>query len=351
MSEDFRVVIIGAGLIGGSISLSLADRQIAHDIIDIKDHSKRELEEKGDRFSRLAPEQVNLVIVAVPPEMCASVIEDCLIKYHNSFVLDVASVKLEIETSLRDNPEFHRYVGTHPMAGKQISGSEYADPNLFQDRVWIICANEVNQKAVAAAENFLRIFTSSIVQMSATEHDFIVAKLSHLPQIMSSLLVNLAAGNQNDFELAGPGFKDMTRLANSNPEMWTQILFGNKSNLVKILQNAAEVLLQISNQLQGNDSKAIANFLTNSNKLAKLIPAKHGEIDPKFSSIVIRVDDKPGSLADIFNLAAKMDVNIEDVYIDHILNKPLALITIFVKREEEDRTRSAYLDAGWQVRG
>jgi len=350
MSQQYRIALIGGGLIGGSISLALSRLNIEHFLIEQNPEVEKILEGKGSAFKHIDDIDVNLVIVAVPPEVNGAVIESALDRFTNALVIDTASIKEPISKQLINNKNINRFIGTHPMAGKEQSGAAFADMNLFADRVWIICPSDVNGNYIEFLSEFLSHLGSIVVQMEPFEHDRVISKISHLPQVLSSTLASLIDANSDRVDLAGQGFRDVTRIAKSNSELWSQILIGNSDNLVLDLKGIIQQLSDLLESLKNNDKQAIRNFFDQAQTQAMAFPGKHGQHKPGFASFKVRVKDEPGSLAALFHLAGNLNLNIEDVYIDHVVNRPVALVTLYVDEADLDRARKAFQLDGWQLR-
>ncbi|MFZ9840809.1 MAG: prephenate dehydrogenase/arogenate dehydrogenase family protein [Candidatus Nanopelagicales bacterium] len=345
-----KVHIVGAGLIGGSMSLRLSELKIIHSITDSNPEPMTTLKEKGSAATSLSASEVDLVLIAVPPEQVLAEIVSALDKFPRAIVSDVASVKASFESEIVKGSQSHRYVGSHPMAGKEISGAGAADPSLFVDRIWIVCENSTNRESAKSLSDFINEFGSVPVSVPASEHDSIVAYISHLPQLVSSNLAEVCVDSGANLEVAGPAFRDMTRIAVSSPSLWAQILMANRHNVVKALDRYQENLSQMRDLLAHGTSAEVAERLVTSSQKASHLPGKHGGKLTKFAAIKILVPDKPGALAAAFALAGEIDLNIEDVSIDHVLNKPVAILSILVAENEHQRARAAFKDAGWEIR-
>ena len=344
------VHIIGGGLIGGSVSLALAKMGIPHSLEDVNSGVRQILESKGDIFVKEPTEDVDFVFVAAPPSQTSEIVLDALTRFPKAVITDLSSVKGDISLNLGTEASNPRYVSSHPMAGKETSGAVNADANLFADRVWIICLSDFNQGSAKKLLKLIEEFGAIGFTLDGSDHDRIMAIVSHLPQLVSYQLAEVAATSNTDLDLSGQGFKDMTRLAKSDPTLWTQIFSGNKANITKALKLLIQGLAEVQVSLENNDVKALEKYLTQSQSFAQRLPGKHGGRQSEFAQLKLRVKDEPGSLAQLFNLAASINLNIEDVSIDHVLNRPVAVVTLFVALSEFDRARTEYINHGWDLR-
>lgn len=350
MNQPYRIVIIGGGLIGGSISLALTRLNIEHFLIDENPEIKQILENKGSIFTSIADSEVNLVIVSVPPAINGDIVSSALSRFPNALIIDTASIKQPVTEQLVKNEYRNRFFGTHPMAGKEQSGALFADMNLFADRVWIICPNKSNGRYLDFLSEFLSHLGAVVVTMDALEHDKVVSRISHLPQVLSSTLASIINVNSDRVDIAGQGFRDVTRIAKSNAELWSQILLGNSENVIGDLTEVIQLLSNLSESLQNNDKEAVRKYFDKAQVQALSFPGKHGQEKLGHASFKVRVKDEPGSLAALFNLASGLNLNIEDVYIDHVVNRPVAVVTLYVDKADLERARKAFQLDGWQLR-
>ncbi|MDN5727631.1 MAG: prephenate dehydrogenase/arogenate dehydrogenase family protein, partial [Propionibacteriales bacterium] len=228
------VLVIGAGLVGASIGMALtqAGRRV-HVIDRVTSHALVAAGLGAGSAERPDPQQVEVVVVAVPPDALADVVADALDRYPRAVVTDVGSIKGAVLRSLDSVPGLERYVGSHPMAGSHRSGPIPADGELFLDRTWVITPHPTSTaRAVQVVRDLADDCGAVVVEMGPAEHDTAVAAVSHLPHLMSVL----TADRLNDvpashLRLAGQGLRDVTRIAGSDPQLWTQILTANAEAL------------------------------------------------------------------------------------------------------------------------
>jgi prephenate dehydrogenase len=142
---------------------------------------------------------------------------------------------------------------------------------------------------------------------------------------MASLLLGMSKDNLN---IAGQGLRDVTRLAQSDPLLWSEILLQNKSEIYPALTQVIQELLAVQRSLQDSNKSELINFLTKGVTGKNLIPGKHGARQRNYAYLPIVIDDKPGQLARIFNECAKISVNVEDLSIEHSPGQETGLITL-----------------------
>jgi prephenate dehydrogenase len=232
-----HIRIVGAGLIGTSIGLALKAAGLK---VSIRDSDRRAEGLARDLLDDREGENTSveqLCIIATPPEAIAHVVAEELSRNPGLRVMDVSSIKtkplLDISKTSLDAALF---APTHPMAGREVSGPESARGDLFIGRPWVLTSDGVDPSLLAHVKEVIALCGGALMIRSAADHDRAVAQVSHLPQILSSLLAgSLNRAHQEDLELAGSGLRDTTRLADSNPELWGQILSGNAEALRPLL--------------------------------------------------------------------------------------------------------------------
>ncbi|MEO8850713.1 MAG: prephenate dehydrogenase/arogenate dehydrogenase family protein, partial [Allobranchiibius sp.] len=224
------VHVVGAGLIGTSIGLALSR---VGTTVTLSDPSPTAAALAADLGAGCVDEPTgpDVVVVAAPPDVAASVILSALRRWPHAAVTDVASVKsvvlADVSAATTDD-ELARYVGSHPMAGRERSGAVAAQADLFKGRTWVVCAHTTSDRDATARISELAASTgAAVVSMNAAEHDTAVAYVSHLPQIAASLVASrLRELPDEAVALAGQGIRDVTRIAERDPLLWTQILAG-----------------------------------------------------------------------------------------------------------------------------
>jgi prephenate dehydrogenase len=350
--------VIGAGLLGTSIGLSL--RKLNVDV-SLEDSSPavQSLAIDFGAGRKLDPtDEVAVVVVCVPPDVTATTIVTALNRFPNAIVTDVASVKAAIlEEVVSSSTETSRYVGSHPMAGRETGGALSGRPDLFTGRPWVIAVEEnTNPEAVAVVEKLALDLGATTLRLKAKDHDRAVALISHAPQVVSSLLASrLQEADDFDLALAGQGVRDTTRIAASDPKLWLQILSMNADQLIPVLKSFQEDLAGVLTSLQdvsGTGSLAkIGNVLEKGNQGIARLPGKHGSRNTAYSQVVVMIDDKPGELARLLNEIGEAKVNIEDLKLDHATGAQVGLVDIAVLPAAEEKLIETLKINGWRLAG
>ncbi|MDQ1544848.1 MAG: prephenate dehydrogenase, partial [Actinomycetota bacterium] len=253
------VRVVGTGLLGASIGLALTNLGVDVILSDVSPSAVRLAIDYGAGRAAAPGDAPALIVVCVPPDLVASIVATELAAYPGALVTDVASVKLAPLGELRDlGADVSRYIGSHPMAGRERGGAVSARRDLFVGRPWVVANHEgiADRRAADSAIEALALDLGAVpVEMDAAEHDRSVALVSHVPQVIASLLAaRLSEASEAAVELAGQGLRDTTRIASSNPELWVQILGANAEPIVGILERYRADLDEVIAALDSPDA-------------------------------------------------------------------------------------------------
>ena len=342
-----KVRIVGSGLIGTSIGLGLVQRGIAVEMVD-SDPSAQGL--ARDLTGGVVVVDPELVVFALPTSGLSQVIQSEIAINPQSTFMDVGSVKSEVVLQVKTFSGLStRFLPTHPMAGREIGGASSARADLFQGRSWILtpeadCAPESKSLVL----ELIKCLGATPIELTAQDHDAAVAKISHLPQIAASLVAKQLTGTPAEWmELAGQGLRDTTRIAGSDEKLWKEIIYSNRAEISQLLINLQNDLTQMIKSL--DDPAKIADLLAAGRDGKAMIPGKHGGKAREYSYLPIVIDDKPGQLGAIFNECAAMQVNVEDLNIEHSPGQLSALITLSLSADDAEKLSSHLTSIGWNV--
>lgn len=350
------VHIVGAGLLGASVGLGLRELGVDVTLEDLSPTTVALAADYGaGRVREASDPEPALVVVATPPDVTADAVEAALARFTASTVTDVASVKLAPYEALRARGvDLTRYVGSHPMAGRERGGAIMARADLFTARPWIICRDgETPAASLALVEAVALDLGASPLEMTPEDHDRAVGVVSHLPQIVSSLLAGrlLPAADQA-VGLAGQGLRDTTRIASSDPELWVQILTANRGPVVELLEGVQTDLAALTDALRDTDApgakRAIAGFLADGNRGVARIPGKHGSSE-RFVRLTVLVDDQPGELGRLLTELGELGVNMEDLRLEHSPGAQIGFAEIAVLPEVVESARRDLTERGWRT--
>ncbi len=331
------VLIIGAGLLGTSLGVCLHRAGVSVFLSDISPTAERLAADLGAGEVASSYEELHptLIIVATPPDVAGTIVIDALGRFPDAVVTDVASVKVPIMDSVLTAAAHsggealsRRYVGSHPMAGRERSGAGAADSDLFASRPWVIVGHQDAAASSIRAVRDLAVDVGSIpIEMDADAHDQSVALVSHVPQLLSSLLAaRLVHAPTSALGLAGQGLRDTTRIAASDPRLWTTILSENAGPVVKVLEHIESDIHNLVTHLkvateycpnEGGSVAALHRVIVEGNRGVARIPGKHGGAPRRYSEVEVLIPDRPGQLGRLFSDLGEAGINIEDLLLEH----------------------------------
>ncbi|MGO1497059.1 prephenate dehydrogenase [Agrococcus casei] len=352
------VRIVGTGLLGTSIGLGLTARGVDVQLADASPSQAALAADYGaGRLATADDATPQLIVVAVPPDVTAEVVASELARFPQAIVTDVASVKQLPLTQLRElGADVSRYLGSHPMAGKEQSGALAGTGDLFFGRPWVIASHDdISYSSGSLIDDLILDLGAVPIEMSVVEHDRAVALVSHVPQLASTLVASLL--QEAPFEslrLAGGGLRDVTRVAGSDPALWMQILSANAEAVTEVLKQLRDSLDGVIEALdtagEPGSLRAIAGALVEGNQGVARLPGKHGT-HTKFARTLVRVDDRPGQLARLFTDIGDAGVNLEDVRIEHAEGAQFGVAEVLVALDAELELEAALTELGWKVLG
>lgn len=351
------VRVVGAGLLGASIGHALRSKGIDVILADTSPAQLRLAIDYGAGRAAAGDDAPVLVVVAVPPDVTADVIEAELARFPDAVVTDVASVKLEPFRSLQARGvDLTRYIGSHPLAGRERGGAISARADLFIGRPWVVCRDHDTKASDLALVEALALDVGAMpLEMTPEEHDRSVALTSHVPQVVASLLAGrLAVADEGALRLSGQGVRDTTRIAASAPELWVQILGANARPVVEILDQLAADLREVSDALRTPDApgarRVVAETIRQGNDGVERLPGKHGQ-NQRFESLVVMIDDTAGQLGRLFGELGELGVNVEDLRLEHSPGAQFGLAEISVEPAALHGAIIGLQERGWRIAG
>ncbi len=269
-----RVTIIGMGLIGGSLGLALKRRHVAREVVGVARSTatlrvarQRGAMDWGTRSLARAVRGTDLVVLAIPPAMILPLVKRLLPHLSSRTMLtDVASVKQPIVQSLerllrgRAPRQRVHFIGAHPVAGSEARGISAATADLFQDSLCILTPTaRTDQQARAMVRRLWQNVGARVIELSPRTHDRWLAAVSHVPHLVAAALVNAAASVP--LSHAPRSFRDVTRIAQSDPRLWQDILLMNRRDVLVALTTVRQQLTRLWAALQRRDARALLRAL------------------------------------------------------------------------------------------
>ena len=346
MSSVNPVAVLGVGLIGGSVGLAirknLPDTEVrGYDVAD--GVLERALEmgaitESCDSIED-AVAGAKVCIIACPVGKLAEVVKEALeFSDEDCVVSDVGSVKAAIIASLDEDGD-KRFIGGHPLAGAEAAGVEHAVAELFKGGVWYLTPTEHAEGMLY--ERLYRLIAEiggRPQAIDADTHDRLMATVSHLPHVLANVLADQAASTLTEegerLPATGPSFRDMTRVAGSNPSIWTDIFLENSEAVARETDALARMLDKVTTVLRSGDRSALDKWIVNARENRKhlLAPQLDGE---KVYQLRVPVPNKPGVLAKLSLALGEAGVNIADMNLYPAPDMSSGAITLWIAGEEQ----------------
>jgi len=326
-------MIIGTGLIGGSVGMALRAKGWHVSGTDADPATAARAVELGAIDEAVEDRDADLVVVATPVHVAADIITAILASPEwssSAVVTDVGSVKGPLVQAV-DRP---RFVGGHPMAGSEQFGIEGASADLFVGATWVLTPTpSTDPAAYAQVRAVLAELGADVVALDPAEHDSLVAVVSHVPHLTAATLMALASdlGEEHGalLQLAAGGFRDMTRIAAGQPTIWPGICDDNAEAIVNTLDLLIAALGDMRRHVAAHDHRSLLDVLERAATARRAM----GERAPRPEELVeirIPVLDRPGTFAEIAVLATELGINIFDVEIAHSVEGDRGVLVVVI---------------------
>ncbi len=330
METTFTAGFIGLGLIGGSIARALkkyypnvhimahsrsrktTDYALAEGIIDEACSCIDERYHLCDYIFLCAPVECNASYLTVLKPFLK---EDCILT-------DVGSTKTDIHSKVKELGLEKYFIGGHPMAGSEKTGIDNSKAHLLENAYYVLTPTEVTSKErIVRYRTLVESIKAIPLVLTCEKHDYVVAVISHLPHIIASSLVNLVKDSDDSEgtmkKVAAGGFKDITRIASSSPEMWEQICATNSENIISVLDDYINSLIEIKFSMAEHDTHSIYRLFSSSRDYRNsLSDTGHGAI-PQSYSIYCDMVDEAGGIAALATILATNGISIKNIGIVH----------------------------------
>ncbi|MGX7197790.1 prephenate dehydrogenase [Enterococcus olivae] len=342
-----KVLIVGLGLIGASLAIAIKKEHPDNWLIGWDSENTRKIakekqiiDESPASFEEAAV-KADTILLAVPIRTSLNYLKELARLPLKSKVLvtDAGSTKQEIMSLAKTLP--FDFIGGHPMAGSHKSGVFAANGELFENAYFIFTTPEQENiaKRVVELQELFKGTRAKYVVLSSEEHDQITGMLSHFPHIIASGLVNQAdLFNQihpRAKQLAAGGFRDITRIASSDPQMWTDILLSNRQFLIELIHSWQERMDEVTQWLANEEQTEIYRFFENAKDTRDKLPIHSNGAIPAFYDLFVDVPDRAGVIAETTGILGQAGISIINVKILETREDIIGVLQITFKSQAD----------------
>ncbi|MFQ5555000.1 MAG: prephenate dehydrogenase [Acidimicrobiia bacterium] len=331
------VGILGTGLVGASIGLGLRsggarvtgwdpDPDVLHQAID-----RGAVDIAASDEAAVLAAAGDLLVIGAPPAATCDLVGRL---DHGQLTMDVAGVKAPVVEA----NTMPRFVGTHPMAGREVAGPAAASAVLFRGAAWVVVTDGASEGDLAAVGGVVTSLGARPVLTTAAEHDQAVAVVSHLPQLVAAALVATAGETEGSIDLAAGSFRDLTRVAASDPALWVDLLRTNRVAVTAALASLQAVLGEMTDALSGSD-EMLAAMLSRSRAVRRGLTARA-------ATVRVALADQPGELAKVGHALQVVAVDVRDIQLRHAPHGGGGVLTVSVRPGDADTLSRALSDEG-----
>ncbi|MFH8291898.1 prephenate dehydrogenase [Streptomyces sp. NPDC018059] len=356
------MTVIGTGLIGTSIALAVSGRGVRVFLTDRDPAAARTAAALGAGLARDPGETVDLAVIAVPPSHVGAVLTDAQERGLARVYTDVASVKAGPEqAALRRAPDPARYVGGHPLAGRERSGPLAARAELFRDRNWVLTPSRLtSDEAFERALELVSLCAAVPVVMRSQDHDAAVAVTSHVPHLMASLMAaRLTEGPAGLARVAGQGLRDATRIAAGDSRLWGDILQANAPAVAGVLKDlhadlsrlvpAVDALTRAGGADRDLGMRTLVDLLDRGISGLAEIPAAGAGPQEGGQGVRVAVAERPGELARLLAAVADLGVAAEDAAVETAAAGAGFTVRFGLPARTAEKVADALDAGGWTV--
>lgn len=359
-----RVAVIGTGLVGGSLAAAFRRLPgVAEVVGSDRDPGAlaialaRGLVDRGAAGPAEAAGGADVVVLAVPVSALPQVAKEVgAVMLPGALLTDVASVKARLVPAMEEavGPGVS-VVGGHPMAGSHEGGAEHATADLFIGATYLLTPTAgTDPAAYERLHGLVAGIGARVIAVDPARHDLLVAVTSHLPQLAATTLMNLAAQRARDEHaelllLAAGGFRDATRVAASNPDLWLDICAENRTAIVEVLDDYADRIGSLRTLLADADDDGLRAALGAARSARRSLPGKES-VTGTLVELLLPIPDRPGVLADVATTVGSTGVNIEDLRIEHAPEGGQGtMVLAIIGPEQAERARVALGARGYET--
>ena len=348
-----RALVVGTGLIGGSVGLALRAQGWRVSGVDAEPSRAADALARGALDAVGDDPEAEIAFVATPSSVVADVARDLLGDTRRTalVVTDMSGVKAPIVADVA-HP---RFVGGHPMAGSEQLGLDGADAELFTGAVWVLTPTAATALgAFSLVREVVSSFGADVVALGPEDHDRLVAVVSHVPHLVAATLMNAAAQDaEHDavlLRLAAGGFRDMTRVAAGHPGIWPDVCVDNAAAISASLDRVIDDLVAMRERVRGADRTGLLEVLGRASSARRHLPAR-GARPERLAELRVPVPDREGVLAEITSVAGDLGINIYDIEIAHSAEGPRGVLLLVVDEADAPKLRDAVGARGYRSTG
>lgn len=347
-----KVLLVGLGLIGGSIALAIKKTHNVHVIGCDLNNKEGELGlqlgviDSYTKDLKMAAEEADYIFLATPIYAICEILRK-LSTYQlkkNVIISDTGSTKQEILKAAQ--PLIEKgvcFIGGHPMAGSHKTGVAAARAHLFENAFYIFTPTEhTTKKQLEDLQNILCGTLARFQVIDATEHDQLTGMISHFPHVVAAGLVrqteHFSENHPFTQRLAAGGFKDITRIASSNPAVWLDIIQSNRENLIVLLDQWFVEMQSIKRLIEENDQKGIYAYFNDARTFRDGLPQKGSGAIPSFYDLYVDIVDRPGAIAHVTGLIESLNISITNIRIIEAREEIFGILRISFQNESDRET-------------
>ena len=338
--------IIGAGLMGGSVGMALRAQGWTVFGSDVDPLAVERGIARNAFDSSGLDVRAEVTFVCTPVMTVVALAQEALVL--GGIVTDIGSVKAPIVGAI-DHPKF---IGGHPMAGSELDGIDGSYADMFQGRTWVLTPTTgTDPDSYARLHAIVTSMGAVVVAVDPTHHDDLVATVSHVPHLAAASLMSVAADRANEhatlLQLAGGGFRDMTRIAAGHPTIWLDICATNRVAIVAGMNLLIDDLQRTRDAVEGEDRDLLRRLLQRARDARINLPVGAPPAE-ELAELRVPIPDRPGFIAEVAMLASQLGVNIFDIEISHSAEGGGVLIAV-VAQNSSELIRGGLIARGFRV--
>lgn len=347
--DTVTIAIYGVGLIGGSLARCYKGkpgfRVVGHSVnpksvekyvaLGVVDEATTSLED--------AAKAADFIFVCVPVGMLDDYLERLsrVSLKPGCVITDVGSTKASVvRQSSKVALQGGVFIGGHPMAGGERAGVEASSSHLFENAYYVLTPTaDTPSDALERLEQLLKLTKAHIVKVDAVEHDTIVGAISHLPHVIAAALVNQVAGYNEKNELyavlAAGGFRDITRIASSDPIIWRDILLNNRDVVLKLIEDWQQEISRFAGQIASGDGAAVAEQFRTAGEFRSSLPERRKGVITSIYECYMDIPDQPGIIGRIATELGAASINLSNLQIIESRDEVPGVLRLSFRKEDD----------------